>query len=145
MHTKEGSAILGPGITQLPSNLGNSFTGRVGRWFYPNLIAGYEYYFTDFQHTLPVYYSPQDFHQHSIYLEWYPLKDERWDIMIGGKLGYIPQYDYILRELKTRIIYSVTNNLRFLLTGYLSNTFANRLIFISYNFIECAVVHILNS
>ena len=127
MHTKEGSAILGPGITQLPSNLGNSFTGRVGRWFYPNLIAGYEYYFTDFQRTLPVYYSPQDFHQHSIYLEWYPLKDERWDIMIGGKLGYIPQYDYILRELKTRIIYSVTNNLRFLLTGYLSNTFREQI------------------
>lgn len=123
IHTNPGTTILGNGLTNLPDNIGNNLTARIGRWFYPNLLAGYEYYFADFERTLPVYYSPQDFHQHSIFAEWTPYKDEKWDIMVGGKIGYIPKNDYLLRELKTRIYYTINQDLRFLLTGFVSNTF----------------------
>jgi len=123
IRTKKGSAILDAGLTTLPENLGNNLVFKIGRHFYPQLFAGYEFYFSDFKYTLPVYYSPQDFHQHSIFAEWQILKDTKWDIQLAGKIGYIPKNDYLLRELDGHVYYNVTETFRLLLTGFISNTF----------------------
>lgn len=124
IRTKEGTTILQPGTTtNLPENLGNNFVFRIGRHFYPELLAGYEYYFSDFKYTLPVYYSPQDFHQHSLFAEWQIMKDMKWDILLAGKVGYIPKSDYLLRELSGHIYYNFTETFKLLLTAYISNTF----------------------
>lgn len=123
IRTKEGTTILGSGITPLQENIGNNFVGRIGRNFYPNLLVGYEYFFSDFKYTLPVYYSPQDFYQHSIFADWTVYNDEKWEINLAGKIGYIPKSDYLLRELSTRVYYTITQSFRIMLTGFLSNTF----------------------
>ncbi len=123
IKTKSGTTILDAGLTNLPQNLGNNFIARIGRHFYPELLVGYEYYFSDFKYTLPVYYSPQDFNQHSLYAEWKVLKDIKWDILLAGKLGYIPQNDYIVRELSGHIYYNFTETFRVLLTGFISSSY----------------------
>lgn len=123
IRTKEGSAILTNGLTTIPENLGNNFIGRIGRKFYPNLLIGYEYLFSDFKYTVPVYYSPQDFNQHSVFAEWMILKNELWEIMVAGKLGYIPQSDYVVRELSGRIYYNISDTFRLMATGFVSNSF----------------------
>ena len=123
IHTKEGSAILSNGLTTLSENIGNNFTARIGRHFYPNLLLGYEYMFSDFKYTLPVYYSPQDFHQHSLFAEWDVYKDDQWDIMLGGKLGYIPKNDFVVSELSAELTYHVTDYLHFMASAFYSNSF----------------------
>lgn len=123
IRTKEGTTILGNTITPLQENIGNNFIGRISRNFYPNLEVGYEYFFSDFKYTLPIYYSPQDFYQHSIFARWLVYLDERWEIKLAGKIGYIPKNDYLLRELSTNIYFTVIESFRIALTGFLSNTF----------------------
>jgi hypothetical protein len=123
IKTKSGTTILDAGLTNLPQNLGNNFIARIGRHFYPELLVGYEYYFSDFKYTLPLYYSPQDFNQHSLYAEWKVFKDIKWDILLAGKLGYIPQNDYIVRELSGHIYYNFTETFRVLLTGFISSSY----------------------
>lgn len=123
IHTKEGTALLDAGLTTMQDNVGNNLILRIGRYFYPELLIGYEYFFSDFKYTLPVYYSPQDFHQHSIFAEWQILKDEKWDVYTEGKIGYIPQSDYLIRALSGHIYYNFTETFRVMLTGFISNSF----------------------
>lgn len=108
---------------ELTDNIGNNFQLRVGREFTENVFTGFEYYFSDFKYRMPVYYSPQNYHQYSIFADWKILEDEYWDISLFGKVGYVPQSDYIIRALSGEVLYSLMQGLRLSLNFSISNTF----------------------
>ena len=107
----------------VPDNVGNSITFRIGKYFYPELVVGYEYYFYDFKHQLPnLYYSPNDFSTHSIWADWDVYKDYEWDVTVGGKVGYAPSEDYIVSDIHARAIYTVWRNLRISAYAFYGNS-----------------------
>ncbi len=114
----ESSVVFYDGQFQyLKSNVGNYFSGRLGKSFNQGLWLGYEYSYADFKHILPIYYTPNEYSSHSIWAEWEMPKDLEWEITIGGRVGYVPLYDYILREGEIKILYKMTSNFRLGITG----------------------------
>jgi len=99
-------------------NLGNNFQFRIGKYFMPDLIVGYEYLFSDFKYerNYTLYYSPQNIDSHSLWGEWTFYKDKDWDAMLGAKIGYVPRSDYILREVFAQASYKVYD--RLLISAY---------------------------
>ncbi len=91
-------------------NEGNYFQFRIGKK-YDNLVAGYEYYYSNFKYdkslykdstvlvtNKPYYYSPQNFVTHSIFGDYIMQNDDDLKISIGGKLGYAPASGFIIFE-----------------------------------------------
>lgn len=115
--------ILTDDRDDIPDNVGNNFRAKVGRRFYEELLLGYEYFFSDFRYNLVYYYTPQEFSSHSLFAVWQIVDDGIWDFRIGGKIGYIPQSDYLLRELNARVIYDVFERLRISGNAFWGNTF----------------------
>jgi Flp pilus assembly protein TadD len=79
-------------------NNGNQFQARIGKIFESDLTAGYEYYFYSFDKFTSVYWSPKNFESHSLWADINLLQDETTDFILGGKVGWIPQDDYVLTE-----------------------------------------------
>jgi tetratricopeptide (TPR) repeat protein len=94
-------------------NSGNQFVARLGKVFESELTAGYEYYFYSFKTETQLYWSPKNFESHSIWADWILYKDDTFDFTIGGKIGLIPQNDYILSEFYASINYQIVKNLLF--------------------------------
>ncbi|HEX9252955.1 MAG TPA: tetratricopeptide repeat protein [Ignavibacteriaceae bacterium] len=120
-------------------NSGNQFVARLGKVFESELTAGYEYYFYSFKTETQLYWSPKNFESHSIWADWILYKDDTFDFTIGGKIGLIPQNDYILSEFYASINYQIVKNLLFQTrfttgssfrsnTGYRSNSIQASLI-----------------
>ncbi|MDP4175244.1 MAG: tetratricopeptide repeat protein [Bacteroidota bacterium] len=93
-------------------NAGNDFQLRIARNFIPELFVGYEYNFINYARSLSLklnrdfyYYSPHNFESHSIWAEWNLNKAEDFSLNIGGKVGYVPASDYILREISGNVSY----------------------------------------
>jgi Flp pilus assembly protein TadD len=78
-------------------NGGNNFQFRLGKKF-DELAAGYEYYFLGFKRYSPLYYSPGKFESHSVWGEWFIISNKNNEFKIGGKVGIIPDNNFILRE-----------------------------------------------
>ncbi len=94
-------------------NSGNQFVARLGKVFESDITAGYEYYFYSFKRETQLYWSPKNFESHSIWLDWKLYKDDTFDFTIGGKIGLIPQNDFILSEFYASINYEIIKNLLF--------------------------------
>jgi len=120
-------------------NSGNQFVARLGKVFESDLTAGYEYYFYSFKTETQLYWSPKNFESHSIWADWILYKDDTFDFTIGGKIGLIPQNDFILSEFYASINYEIVKNLLFQTrfttgssfrsnTGYRSNSIQASLI-----------------
>ncbi len=103
-------------------NIGNMLSLRVGKYFLEQFAAGYEFYFSDFKYTIPLYYSPQEFVSHSIWGEWFVVKDERWDVKLEGRLGYVPANDFVLTDLSGRFNYNIYERLRLSIFAFLGNS-----------------------
>ncbi len=103
------------------ANIGNYFQLRFGRQFKNNMEAGFEYYFADYKFTSPLYYSPQIYEAYSLFLEWIPFKKEIYNLKVGGKIGYVPIYDFILKELFLKFKYNIYSNLNLNVTAYYDN------------------------
>ncbi|NWF50726.1 MAG: tetratricopeptide repeat protein [Ignavibacteriaceae bacterium] len=86
-------------------NKGNSFEFRVGKSFAPDFRAGYEYYFNNWEMQSALYWSPAGFESHSIWSDWTIAKNSEVNFVIGGKVGLIPNENYVLRELYGDIRY----------------------------------------
>jgi tetratricopeptide (TPR) repeat protein len=111
-----GSSYLNLGNNQIEyvgDNLGNNFQFRMGKYFYPDLIIGYEYFFSDFKYVrkYSLFYSPQDIDSHSLWSEWTFYKDMQWNAILGAKIGYVPKSDYILREAFVQASFKVYDKL----------------------------------
>ena len=120
-------------------NSGNQFVARLGKVFESDITAGYEYYFYSFKTETQLYWSPKNFESHSIWADWIIYKDDTFDFTIGGKIGLIPQNDFILSEFYAAINYQIVKNLLFQTrfttgssfrstTGYRSNSIQASLI-----------------
>ncbi len=89
-------------------NKGNDFLFRIGREWYENFRLGYEFFHATYARSdiagTPMalrqypYYTPQKLNTHSLWAEWDFLKDENVTLTLGGKLGYLPAGDFIIRE-----------------------------------------------
>ncbi len=78
-------------------NGGSSFQFRLGKRF-DELAAGYEFYFLGFKNYSHLYYSPGNFESHSLWGEWYIISNNQNELKLGGKVGIIPDNNFILRE-----------------------------------------------
>lgn len=103
-------------------NRGANTEIRIGRYFYPELLAGYEFYSTIYARKSIYYYSPQSFLSHSLFADWNFYKDDQFDLSGGGRIGYIPESAYWLREFYVQGSYSPMENLRINLRGQMGST-----------------------
>lgn len=92
-------------------NSANQFQGRLGKVFESDITAGYEYYFYSFKSFNSLYWSPKNFESHSLWLDWGMLRDGNTSLVIGGKVGLIPQNDYILSELYISLSYKFLSSI----------------------------------
>lgn len=79
-------------------NGGNNFQFRLGKKF-DELAAGYEFYFLGFKDSSTLYYSPENLESHSVWGEWLIINNDRDELKLGGKIGIIPENNFILREI----------------------------------------------
>lgn len=103
-------------------NRGANTEIRIGKYFYPELLAGYEFYSTIYARKSIYYYSPQSFLSHSLFADWNFYKDDQFDLSGGGRIGYIPESAYWLREFYIQGSYNPLENLRINLRGQMGST-----------------------
>jgi tetratricopeptide (TPR) repeat protein len=82
---------------------------RAGKLIEDYFQIGYEYYYVNYTRTSNLYYSPGNFQSHSVWADWKVIRDQEVSLNIGGKVGYVPSNDFILRELYGEIIYHPVN------------------------------------
>lgn len=100
-------------ITVSDENSGNQLQARLGKIFNSEITAGYEYHFYDIKNETGLYWSPNNFESHSIWADWILFKDETVDFTIGGKLGLIPNNDYMVSEFYAAFNYQIIKSLLF--------------------------------
>jgi len=79
-------------------NEGNNFWIRIGKHFLDYFKAGYEYWFINWGYDSPYYYSPSNFESHSFWFEADLEDSEEFKLYLDGKMGYIPQSDFVLLQ-----------------------------------------------
>jgi len=104
-------------------NKGEIYDLRVGRYWGEGIIAGYEYAVTNFIRRSTLYFSPQNFETHSVWGEYDALKDEDYSLILGGKIGLIPESNYILSDFFITYKTLLIKNLSLQATGRLGRTF----------------------
>lgn len=94
-------------ITLTDGNKGNDLLFRIGKKFYEQIYFGYEYYYAQYKFIpyatinglkTALYYAPQNFESHSLWAEVTIENSDELKIEVGGKIGYIPLGDSMLRE-----------------------------------------------
>lgn len=105
-------------LSNSDSNEGNDFQIRIGRKFLPDVIAGYEYFYSNYKFDAPLYYSPNNFESHALFLDSFLEDQEDLQVKLGGRLGFVPSSDFLLLSgyLNTRWRISETFNLEGRLT-----------------------------
>lgn len=92
-------------ITVSDGNEGNDLMLRIGKYFYKDLSAGYEYYYTNYKLKKQNYYSPQNFESHCIWVDHDLENNEELKIVLGGKVGIIPRNKFLALEGHTEFFY----------------------------------------
>jgi tetratricopeptide (TPR) repeat protein len=101
------------------SNSGHDFKIRTDKSVNDIVHLGYEYNYINYSRVSNLYYSPRNFQSHSIWADWNVYKDQKISTNIGGKIGYIPSYDFILSELYGEVVYRPVQI--FTISGRISN------------------------
>ena len=121
-------------ITVSDENKANRLQLRFGKIFNKTLGVGYEYYYYDVKNQTKLYWSPENFESHSIWTDWEIVNNSDANLNIGGRLGYIPSDNFILREfygiagIKLADTFTIQGRLTFSTTaqsgkGYTSTSF----------------------
>ena len=79
-------------------NRANKLVLRLGKIFQETIGVGYEYYYYDVKDQTNLYWSPKNFESHSVWADWTVVENDDVSADIGGKLGYIPSEEFVLRE-----------------------------------------------
>lgn len=93
------------------NNYGNQAQIRLGKEFEKDFDAGYEYYFYSVNKTSILYWSPDNFESHSLWADLNLVNEEKTNLTIGGKVGLIPQNDFVLSEFYASLSYPLLENL----------------------------------
>jgi tetratricopeptide (TPR) repeat protein len=80
------------------SNNGFNLSLRIGKYFFPNFMLGYEYYVAGFKFTSPLYYSPKSYSSHNIFADWDIIHDTSATVTLGGLMGFVANSNFILRQ-----------------------------------------------
>lgn len=114
-------------------NIGNDFQFRIGSELIEDAVFGYESRLINYKYESPfvpfsnqsqrLYYSPQNLESHSIWTEWELEQNSSLKFKFGGKIGYIPLYDIVLREIGSKINYIPLNNIIINLTASAGNSY----------------------
>lgn len=103
------------------ANKGNDLQIRFGRKLDKDIWGGYEYFYSNYSFKSGFYYSPQGFESHSLWGEWELFSEDDLTAKLGGKLGYVPASDFIIRELSGEFLYKpiedLTINGKFIVGG----------------------------
>jgi hypothetical protein len=112
-QSKSGLRISGffTYLTVTDGNSANQFQAKIGKEFYKSTSIGYEFEYQNFAYVNSAYYSPQDYQAHSIWAEWKVLQGKPIKVILGGRIGYIPASDYVIRELNADAVYNPVNAL----------------------------------
>jgi tetratricopeptide (TPR) repeat protein len=110
--TKEGVLLRADAdyISVSDANRGSKVILRIGKIFDEVFGVGYEYYYYNFNKQTPLYWSPENFESHSIWADWDAIDDTDFILSLKGKLGLIPNENFIVRELHTNLSYYFTSN-----------------------------------
>ncbi|MBN1299701.1 MAG: hypothetical protein JW995_00660 [Melioribacteraceae bacterium] len=92
-------------------NKGNDFTLRLGKSFNGGMNAGYEYLFSRYKYSSNIYYSPQGFDAHSLWMNLKFYNSRKIDLSGGAKVGYSPSLDFIISDAYGLVKYYLLNNL----------------------------------
>ncbi len=92
-------------------NQGFTFAFRLGKYFYPDFMLGYEYYGSGWKNTSFFYFSPQNYSSHNITADWDIVRDSSITVTIGGLIGFIANSNYILRQGYGMVSYRVVDRL----------------------------------
>ncbi len=114
-------------VTVSDNNEGNDLMLRAGKYFENDMIAGYEYFYSNFKfvdNAAPFYYSPEGFESHSLWADFIIEKNKTADISIGGLIGYVPENDFLRLEGHLNAFYQFSNN--FQIQGSLSTGSTSR-------------------
>jgi hypothetical protein len=93
------------------NNKANQFQARIGKIFESDLTAGYEYYYYSFNNFTSIYWSPKNFESHSLWADWILFQDHNTSFILGGKVGLIPQNDYVLSEFYASFSYQFNTSI----------------------------------
>lgn len=99
-------------------NQGNQFVFRFGNEIIKNISVGYELLYYTFKDRSDFYWSPKDFISHSFWTALKILNSSKAYLNLGGKVGLIPENNYVLSEAFSDFNYYFLQNLSFSL--YLS-------------------------
>ncbi|MFO7524668.1 MAG: hypothetical protein R6W68_04380, partial [Ignavibacteriaceae bacterium] len=91
-------------------NNGNNIQFRLGKKFQDDINAGYEYYYYTFSESTELYWSPENFEAHSLWADFNLVRDSEITFTLGGKIGIIPENDFLLREFYARFNYKSVAN-----------------------------------
>jgi tetratricopeptide (TPR) repeat protein len=90
-------------------NIGNSYNFRLGKYFYPDFIMGYEYDAASFAKSSSLYFSPSSYSANSLWAEWDLIKDSTNSLTIGGLIGQVSNSTIIQRQLYTNATFRIFN------------------------------------
>jgi predicted Zn-dependent protease len=96
-------------------NTGYNLGLKLGKYFYPDFMLGYEYYTSSFKHNSLLYFSPTNYSTNNIFADWDIVKESDITVTVGGLLGFVSNTSYILRQGYANATWKVVDRLT--LTG----------------------------
>lgn len=79
-------------------NESNDLMLRLGRYITKDFIVGYEYAYSNSKLKADYYYSPTNFESHSIWVDQDLDRKKDLRVLIGGKIGIVPQNKFLALE-----------------------------------------------
>ncbi|MGA7719970.1 MAG: tetratricopeptide repeat protein [Ignavibacteriaceae bacterium] len=82
----------------IDDNNGYNLALKLGKYFYPDFILGYEYYGSAYKFTSSYYFSPTSSSINSIFADWDIIKESTLSVTVGGLIGFVSNSSYLLRQ-----------------------------------------------
>ena len=92
-------------------NNGYTLSLRLGKYFYPDFILGYEFYNSGFRIPTTYYFSPRTYSSHNIWADWDIIKNSESTVTIGCLIGLVENSNYVLRQAYANATFRIINRL----------------------------------
>lgn len=98
-------------LTVTDGNEGNDLQLRIGRRFLPDVVAGYEYFYSNYKFNADFYYSPNNFESHSLFIDTWLEDKKDLEVKLGGRIGFVPASNFLLLSSYLNVNYKVSQSL----------------------------------